>query len=136
MGRFIDCDEYKRWIAQGNHTFSLIDTDIQNGGFEWACFKSQQCAEMAVNAVLKSVGRDAFGHGLLKLYESCENLFGSNRLIKNAVSYLDKLYISPRYPDAFTEGSPWEHFTAGDAELARNSAEQILHWAQGVVNCL
>ena len=46
---------------------------------------------MAVKGVLKSVGRDASGNGLLKLYESCKSLFGSNRLIKNAVSYLVQL---------------------------------------------
>lgn len=133
----LDCDEFKRWIGQGDHTFSLIDSDIEKGGYEWACFKAQQSAEMSIKAVLKSFGKEGFGHGLLKLFGECEEILGRNRDVRNGVSYLDKLYITPRYPDAFTEGSPWEHFTENDAELAKNAASKVIKWAKEVLSqCL
>lgn len=133
MTDLIDCEEFRRWISQGRHTFSLIESDIQNGGFEWACLKSQQVAEIALKALLKAFGKDAFGHGLLKLYDSCEQLFRNNGTIKNEVSYLDKFYTLPRCPEVFTEGSPWEHFTEGDAEMAKKASNEILLWATELV---
>ncbi len=125
----LDCEEFRRWYSQAKHTFGLIDTDIVNEGYSWACFKAQQAGEMALKSVLKAVGRDSFGHGLLRLYRDCTGIIGGDPDITGSVSYLDKLYITPRYPDAFTEGSPWEHFTKGDATLAKDAAEKILAWA-------
>jgi len=88
---------------------------------------------MSIKAVLKAMGIPAFGHGLLKPYSNCEAKIGENNKVKNSVSYLDKMYMSPGYPDAFFEGTPWEHFTQGDAELALNAASQILIWAKAAI---
>ncbi|MHB1709397.1 MAG: HEPN domain-containing protein [Thermoplasmataceae archaeon] len=134
---FLDCEEYNRWLGQGEHTFSAIDTDIVNRNYDWACFKAQQSAEMSIKAVLKAMGIFAFGHGLLKLYNDCEQRIGKNDKVKDSISYLDKMYMSPRYPDAFSEGAPWEHFTRGDAELASSAASTILNWAKAAIpECL
>lgn len=115
----LDCDEFKRWFNQALYTFNLIDVDINNNGYSWACFKAQQCAEMAIKSALKALGRNAYGYGLLKLYDELSTILTRKDDVRNAVSYLDKLYISPRYPDAFAEGSPWEHFTENDANIAK-----------------
>ncbi len=133
----LDCEEFNRWFNQALYTFNLVDVDINNGGYSWACFKSQQCAEMAIKSILKALGKNAFGYGLLKLYDEVSAIFSGNDDVHNSVSYLDKLYISPRYPDAFAEGSPWEHFTANDAITAKKSAEIIIfHVKREMVRCL
>lgn len=133
----LDCDEFSRWFNQALYTFNLIDSDINNNGYSWACFKAQQCAEMAIKSVLKAVGRNAYGHGLLKLYDELSVILTRKNDVRNAVSYLDKLYIAPGYPDAFTEGSPWEHFTENDANMAKNSAQIIISYVKTeMVQCL
>ena len=132
----LDCEEFHRWFDQALYTYNLIDSDINNKGNSWACFKAQQCGELTVKSILLSLGKNAFGHGMLNLYNQVIEIFGPNREIKNAISYLDKLYISPRCPDAFTECSPWEHFTDNDALLAKEPAAKIISYVKEVVsNC-
>ncbi|MEM0139006.1 MAG: HEPN domain-containing protein [Ferroplasma sp.] len=126
----LDCEEFNRWFNQARYTFNLITPDIENNGYSWACFKAQQCAEMAIKSILEGVGKNAFGHGLLKLYEEVSSILGGNDDVFNSVSYLDKLYISPRYPDAFTEGSPWEHFTENDAITAKKAAKIVISYVE------
>ena len=133
----LDCEEFNRWFNQALYTFNLVDVDINNGGYSWACFKSQQCAEMAIKSILKALGKNAFGHGLLKLYDEVSAIFSNNDDVRNSVSYLDRLYISPQHPDAFTGDSPWEHFTANDATTAKKSAEIIIFYVKReMVKCL
>jgi len=133
----LDCDEFSRWFNQALYTFNLIDSDINNNGYSWACFKAQQCAEMAIKSVLKALGKNAYGHGLLKLYDELSVILTRKNDVRNAVSYLDKLYIAPRDPDAFTEGSPWEHFTDIDADVAKSSAQVIISYVKReMVQCL
>ncbi len=92
---------------------------------------------MAIKSVSKALGKNAFGHGLLKLYDEISYISGNNKKVRNAVSYLDKMYIQPRYPDAFTEGSPWEHFTENDAATAKKSAEIIISYVKKeMIQCL
>ena len=133
----LDCDEFHRWFDQALYTYNLIDNDIKSNGFSWACFKAQQSAELAIKSILVGFGKNAFGHGILKLYSDVSEIFGQEPKIASSVSYLDKLYITPRYPDAFTEGSPWEHFTINDAMLAKESAGKILNYVKMVMKqCL
>ncbi len=133
----LDCEEFHRWFDQALYTYNLIESDINNNGYSWACFKAQQSAELAIKSTLISVGKNAFGHGLLKLYKDISAIFGNDADVGNSVSYLDKLYIAPRYPDAFTEGSPWEHFTLNDALLSKESALKIMNYVKKVMKqCL
>ena len=133
----LDCNEFHRWFDQALYTYKLIDPDINSGGYSWACFKAQQSAELAIKSILVSMGKNAFGHGLLRLYKDVSEIFGKDINVENSVSYLDKLYITPRYPDAFTEGSPWEHFTLNDALLSKESALKIINYVKKVMRqCL
>jgi len=43
---------------------------------------------------------------------------------------LDKMYIPTRYPDVFSSGSPFEHYTEEEAEDARTCAEKVVSWVE------
>ncbi|MDK2373151.1 MAG: HEPN domain-containing protein [Candidatus Korarchaeota archaeon] len=125
-----DWEEYRRWIAQAEHTLRSIEADIRNGSFDWACFKAQQAAELALKALLRGAGREAFGHDLRKLHEEFKEICGSD--FEGEVLHLSKFYIPARYPDAFPGGSPYEFFSLRDAETALDMARRVL---EGVKRC-
>ena len=120
----LDWEEYRRWIAQAEHTLRSIDADIGNGSYDWACSKAQQVAELSFKALLRGAGKRAFGHDLKELYEMFRELCGSD-LLREVLS-LSKFYIPARYPDAFPGGSPYEFFTLEEAETAREMARRVL----------
>ncbi len=133
----LDCEEFHRWFDQAVYTFNLIDSDIENSGYSWACFKAQQSAELAIKGILLAMGKNASGHGILKLYKDVSKIFKTDQNIENSVPYLDKLYILPGHPDAFTEGSLWEHFIINDAIASREAAKNIIEFTEKVMaSCL
>ncbi len=129
-----DFSEYDRWMKQAFYTLSLIDSDISSGGYSWACFKAQQAAEYALKALLRGLGRPAFGHSVRKFMEELVEVCGEvpSDVIECAIM-LDKMYIPTRYPDAFPEGSPYEYYTKNDAESAKRCAEKIIEWVRDCV---
>ena len=52
--------------------------------------------------------------------------------IKEMAAELDNYYIPPRYPNAYSEGSPFEYFTRSMAERAVKMAEAIIRWVEGL----
>ncbi len=120
MGRIVlDCYEYWRWMRQAEHTLQSIRADLDIGSYSWACFKAQQAAEFATRALLRALGRPAFGHNLVALFNElaglCPTTGGELRF---CVGYLDKMCLTPRYPDALTEGVPYERYTEEEAAKA------------------
>jgi HEPN domain-containing protein len=101
----------------------LIKQDIEAGGYDWACFKSQQAAELALKAVLKAIGRSGFGHNLIALYREVKEVCYDEEELMNCVWFLDKLCVPPRHPDAFTEGEPWQYFTENESKRASRCAK-------------
>lgn len=126
----MDEEEFARWMNQAKHTFRLIDVDMEAGGYDWACFKAQQACEFALKALLRALGREAFGHNILAFYREAIGICEEGEALEACVSYLDKLYIPPRYPDAFPEGFPAERFTRSDAERARECARRVIEWIE------
>ncbi|EMF80171.1 putative toxin-antitoxin system, antitoxin component [Leptospira weilii serovar Topaz str. LT2116] len=49
-----------------------------------------------------------------------------NREIESIGQKLDLYYIPTRYPDAFTEGAPFEYFEESQAKEAIEFAERII----------
>jgi HEPN domain-containing protein len=133
----VDCDEYHRRMDQAEYTFSLIDADIQAGGYSWAAFKAQQAAEFAMKALLRSLGIASFGHNLVKFFQELKGLCepsDGNRL-GYCSSLLDGLYSSSRYPDAYTEGFPAQHITESMARECKSCSKAIIDWVKGCSKC-
>ena len=128
----LDRSEYERWMSQARKTYELIDADIEYGGYSWACFKAQQAAEFALKALLLLYGEPLFTHDLSKLLRKASQLCGEKppEDVEECAHLLDKMYIPPRYPDAFPDGAPWEHYTRREALEAKECARRIIRWVE------
>ncbi len=122
----MDCEEYSRWMKQALHTLKLVKADIEYEGYGWACFKAQQAAEYALKAILRGFGRPAFGHSVLRLYREFSSVCGEDNELERCAALLDKMYIPPRYPDAFAEGAPYEYYTRYEAEEVYECASRLI----------
>lgn len=128
----LDVNEYRRWMSQAVKTLELVEADIAFEGYSWACFKAQQAAEYALKATLYLFGEPAFGRDLVGLARRAEKLCGSlPESVWDCIYMLDKMYIPPRYPDAFPEGAPWEHYSRKEAVEARECASRVIEWVGG-----
>ncbi|MBP1356878.1 MAG: HEPN domain-containing protein [Sulfolobus sp.] len=97
----------------------LRERYLSNGFYNWACFKAQQSAEMAIKA---GIGEPKIGHSisyLLPLIQAPQQLVD-----------LDKLYIPTRYPDAWSSGTPDFYYTYKEAEDAIKYAEEIIKFVE------
>jgi HEPN domain-containing protein len=123
----IDEKEFLRWFKQAEHNLKSAKSDAKDGSFDWACFKAQQAAEMAIKALIVSFGKIVKGHSIFDLLKTLE-MFGlvlTEELLRCARK-LDKFYIPTRYPDAIGLGSPFEGFDSEDFDLALQCCESIL----------
>jgi len=113
-----------------------IDADMSASNYSWACFKAQQTAELALKALLRAMGKPAFGHNLVVLFNDLVNYCGNaGDRLRFCVGYLDKMYVMPHYPDAFVEGVPFERYTREEAVEALNRASLIINWVRGRSPC-
>ena len=128
----LDKNEYTRWLEAAEKTLDSARGDVERGDYNWACFKAQQAAELAVKGLMYGVGRPVFGHSVARLLERLHRELGLElpQEVLECGKFLDKLYIPTRYPDAWSEGSPHYYYTRGDAEKALACAEMILDWVR------
>ncbi len=59
--------EYERWMKQAEKTLRSALRDLEGGDYEWASFKAQQAAELAVKALLRGMGFAPIGHSITRL---------------------------------------------------------------------
>ncbi len=120
-----DRDEFERWMAQASDTLKSARQDYSIKSYNWCCFKAQQAAEYAVKALLKGLGISAFGHSIVKLFKDLETYGMDIQNLTSCARILDRHYVPARYPDAFTEGSPFEFYDENTAHEALGCAEKI-----------
>ena len=122
------------WLAQALRDLRHAESSVALGDYEWACFAAHQAAEKALKAAYQALGREAWGHDLVRLLRGLREA-GLNppTALADAAAMLDKHYVAARYPSAYTEGYPGEHYTRGEAERCVEAARAILDWARGVV---
>ena len=125
----LDEAEYARWIKSSKGTLSSARDDLKRGNYNWACFKAQQAAELAVKSLLHGLGLPAHGHSVSGLLTKAPGELGSREVIQQAKT-LDKYYVPTRYPNAWAEGTPEEYYTREDAEKAIECAGAIIVWVE------
>jgi HEPN domain-containing protein len=120
-----DREEFERWMAQASDTLNSARQDYSAKSYNWSCFKAQQAAEYAVKALLKGLGVSAYGHSIVKLLKDLETYSMSAVDLVSCARTLDRHYVPARYPDAFTEGSPFEFYDDKTAIEALGCADKI-----------
>ena len=127
--------EYERWMKQAEKTLRSAFRDLEGSDYEWASFKAQQAAELAVKALLRGLGFAPIGHSITRLLRElrAEGFDIPKELFYGAME-LDRNYIAPRYPDAYPEGSPFEYYSEDVAKELISYAEKILEFIRRLVN--
>ncbi|MGV9169102.1 MAG: HEPN domain-containing protein [Promethearchaeia archaeon] len=54
----------KDWMKQAKSDLEHAEDSIVLTHYDWACFAAQQSAEMALKAIFKSLGAEAWGHSI------------------------------------------------------------------------
>ena len=111
------------WYAQAVEDLSWAEDTLRSGRFAQACFVAQQAAEKALKALALHQQCDLpRSHSVLLLAKALE----INGEIESAGRYLDRYYISGRYPDAYPAGYPSQFIEKEDAENALRHAEVVI----------
>ena len=105
-----DGDEFECWMAQASDTLNSTRQDY------------------AVKALLKRLGVSAYGHTIVKLLKDLETYGLSIQTLSPCARTLDRHYVPARYPDAFSEGSPFEFYDDKTALEALDCAEKICNF--------
>lgn len=120
--------EWRRYLSQARHTLASARRDIEDGDYAWACFKSQQAAEMAAKGLIRSCGGFATGHSVVALLQAAVDMVPDG--LAHCARELDKVYIPTRYPDAYDAGSPHEYFDHHDATAHVECAATIVSYLE------
>lgn len=87
----LDEDEYSRWIKSSMRTLDSARGDLSRGDYNWACFKAQQAAELAVKALLHGLGLPAHGHSVSKLISNLPRELKASEEVIQSAKTLDKI---------------------------------------------
>ncbi len=116
----LDVEEYERWMQAAKATLDSARGDLERGHHNWASFKAQQVAGLAVKGLLYGIGSPRHGHSITLLLKHLDTLgIQPPARVRECASRLDKHYIPTRYPDAWSEGPPHIYYTHSDAMEAR-----------------
>ena len=78
--------------------------DAVQGFYNWACFKAQQAAWLALKAIVRAPGLPGHGHSLPSLWREAVEHCRDFAELRNCTVTLNQYYIPPRYPDAWPGG--------------------------------
>ncbi len=130
----LDCDEARKWVKQALYTLDSGRVDASTGFHAWACFKAHQAAEYALKALLRAAGLESFGHDLLDLWRKAVKLCPGLETVYECITLLNKMYIPPRYPDAWAgPTAPYENYTERDSRESLECAKQVVEAAMACV---
>ena len=123
----IDEREYRRWYEHAERTLASAERDRSAGDHNWACFKAEQAAQFALKGLLRALGKEAFGHSLLRLLDTLEDCsVAVPEEVRAAARALEADYIPSRYPDVYPSGAPGDFFDAARAGAALENARRVL----------
>jgi len=115
------------WLKQAESESLWAKDSFAAGHWGPVCFTAQQIAEKCLKSIALFRGAaDIRSHSLVKIAEA----LGINGEIEKMGRRLDVYYISARYPDAFSEGAPFEYFDREQAEEALGYARQFIDLAK------
>ncbi len=115
------------WLKQAKRDLEEAEGSLNNEKYEWACFASQQSAEKAVIALYHSINKEIWSHSVSRMLLQLTE-FDIDKSLADKAMELDRVYIGSRYPDYYTEGSPFEYFSIEDAKRCLNYAKEIFEF--------
>lgn len=124
----IDSTEYTRWRENANDALRGARAQRQVGVHNWACFSSEQAAQLAVKGLLHGIGRGPWGHDLVELSLRFEDEIQIPDDVRTALLRLSHFYIQTRYPDAHAGGLVGDRYGEPESAAALSDAERVMRW--------
>lgn len=125
----LDRDEFERWRREADHALEAARREAAAGAHNWACFLSEQAAQLAAKALLHGIAAGPRGHDLVRLAEAARAAgIEVPDDVRRACLRLSRLYIPTRYADAHPGGSPGSRYGAPDSADAIGDADLVLRW--------
>lgn len=124
----LDVDEFERWSASADQARDAARGLAGLGHHGLACFQAEQAAQLSVKALLRGVGAPSLGHDLVALGERLALAVAGDvgPDLRAALTRLSRHYIATRYPDAWTAGTPAQHYNAADSRDALADAGVVM----------
>ena len=117
VGEPLDHEEFDRWREEADRAVDAAGLAKAGDRPEWACFLSEQAAQLGVEGLLHGLGLEAWGHDLTVLCARAKEALGPlwPEELSDGAARLSRHYIATRYPDAVPSGTPGAHYTDADA---------------------
>ena len=118
----------RRWLAQAQHNLSMSEVLLESGFRAGACFHAEQTAQLALKSFLFARGRRNITiHSVQELAKQCAGEDEGFSPFVDHGTFLDRYYLSTRYPDALPEPAiPFESFTEQETRQAVGYATEIV----------
>lgn len=121
------------WLKEAQAELSAARDLYKGGHWSWCCFTCHQAAEKALKAICEHFRIPQFGHNLNFLLQAVESYVNVSDQLRRACAHLNRYYIPTRYPNAFDRGAPVDQFFEEDAREALKEAEEVVDFAQGII---
>ncbi|HJS26440.1 MAG TPA: HEPN domain-containing protein [Actinomycetota bacterium] len=125
----LDRPEFERWRREADRALESARVNADSGLHNWACFLSEQAAQLGLKALLHGLGRGPWGHDLIGLGRMCAEAGievpedPTQRLMR-----LARHYIPARYPDAHASGAANDRYGSADSVQAIEDVEATLRF--------
>lgn len=118
----------RRWLAQAEHSLRVTRLLLDDGMKADACFHAEQTAQLVLKAFLYSLGRRNINiHSVQELASRCAEADDAFSAFMEYGTFLDRYYLSTRYPDALPEPAvPFQSFTEKEARAALEYATEMV----------
>jgi HEPN domain-containing protein len=125
-------EEARRWLQQAKKDLEIGRSLGNMGEYAYACFHLEQASQKALKSFLYFMGkRYIWEHSIFNLAQQCAEYDSEFKELLDAGKYLDRFYLTTRYPDAVAPPAlPYELFTEEDFKKALELAERILRFVE------
>jgi len=121
--------EAERWYRQAGFDLKAARWNIEGGFHAHACFLAQQAGEKALEAALYFLGSRRHARLTHALVEMTTVLANDDPTLTDRLDdarALDLHYVPARYPNGLPGGTPAQHYSAAQANLAIVEAELVI----------
>jgi HEPN domain-containing protein len=125
-------EEAGRWLQQAKMDLKIGRSLGEMGEYAYACFHLEQAGQKALKSFLYFMGkRYIWEHSIFNLAQKCAEYDSEFKELLDAGKYLDRFYLTTRYPDAVAPPAlPYELFTEEDFKKALELAEKIFRFVE------
>jgi HEPN domain-containing protein len=127
-------DRSADWLKQAANDLRAAEDSAEAGHHEWAAFQAQQCGEKAVKALVQSLHGAVRGHAIAEILRRLPSSVKVPDPVLDAALALDRVYVAPRYPNAFASGSPSDYFNDRSSVEYIAYARQVLEFCRSQIH--